>query len=119
MVRSKMSIRGHERFVTKPLSVTTNLGRQPTAMDVQRRAILQMQEEEAARMRTQEDFERDFLDFSMLTEVDDFGLPTFTPYAVPDEVPDVYVPQVPAATQEKKDSLSKDGSDSEPSGGGE
>lgn len=115
MVRSKMSIRGHERFITKPLSVTTNLGRQPSVMDVQRSAILRMQEEEAARMKTQEDFERDFLDFSMLTEVDDFGLPTFTPYAVPDEVPDMYIPQVPTAPEEN--SASKDGV--EPSGGAE
>ena len=108
MVRSKMSVRGHERFVTKPLSVTTNLGRMPTAMDVQRRAILQMQEEEAARIKTQEDFQRDFLDFSLLTGVDDFGLPLSTPYAVPDEVPDVYVP--PSSATEEKDS--PNGSDS-------
>lgn len=118
MVRSKMSIRGHERFVTKPLSVTTNLGRQPSAMDVQRRAILLMQEEEAACIKTQEDFERDFLDFSMLTEVDDFGLPLYTPYALPDSVPDMYVPKTSASSPEEN-SVSNEGSGSEPSGGAE
>lgn len=117
MVRSKLSIRGHERFITKPLSVTTNLGRQSSAMDVQRRAILQMQEEEAARMKTEEDFKRDFLDFSMLTEVDDFGLPLYTPYAVPDEVPDVYVPENPTPSPApKEDSVSNPVS--EETGGG-
>lgn len=118
MVRSKMSIRGHERFVTKPLSITTNLGRQPTAMDMQRRAILQMQEEEAARMKTQRDFEVDFLDFSYLTGVDDYGLPLSTPYAVPDSVSDLYVPEMAPASSEEN-SVSNEGSGNEPSGGTE
>lgn len=118
MKRSQMNIRGHERFVTKPLSVTTSLGRQPTAMDVQRRAILQMQEEEAARIKTQQEFETDFLDFSYLTGVDDYGLPLSTPYAVPDSVPDMYVPETPAASPEEN-SVSKDDSVPESSGGAE
>lgn len=118
MKRSLMNVRGHERFVTKPLSVTTSLGRQPTAMDVQRRAILQMQEEEAARIKTQQEFEAEFLDFSYLTGVDDYGLPVSTPYAVPDSVPDVYVSEEPAASSEEN-SVSTEGSGSEPSGGTE
>ncbi len=110
---SKMDSRGHETFVCKPLAVTTKLHRPESAMDVQRRAILQMQEEEAARIKTQEDFERDFLDFSYLTGVDDYGLPLSTPYAVPDSVPDMYVPtQTTPAQEGKKDSVSKDNKDS-------
>lgn len=117
MVRSIMSIRGHERFVTKPLAVTTNLGRTPSVLEQQRRAILLMREEEASRIKTEEEFKANFLDFSHITGVDEFGLPLSTPYAVPDSVPDVYVPQVPQAKEEN--SVSKAGSDSEPAGGTE
>ena len=117
MVRSRMSSRGHERFVTKPLSVTTNLGRQtPSVMDMQRRALILMQEEEAARIKTEEDFKRDFLDFEYLTGVDDYGLPLSTPYALPDSVPDMYVSETSAPSSEEN-AVSNEGSGAEPSGG--
>lgn len=123
MIRSRMSSRGHESFKTRPMAVTTNLHKAPTVMDMQRRAVLQMQEEEEARIKCEEDFKRDFLDFSYVTGVDEYGLPLATPYAIPDTVPDMYVPDAPVDPEEndpeEKNSVSTEGSDSEPSGGAE
>lgn len=115
-----LTVRGHERFVEKPLSVATNLGRQSTSsvFDQQRVAMAQLREEEAARIKNNQELMADLYDFSYLTEVDDFGFPLSTPYTVPDSVPDMYVPENPAPAP-KENSVSNDGSEPEPSGGAE
>lgn len=122
-MRSKLTVRGSEKFVQPPLSKTVKFKRPESMVDVQRRALLQMREEEEARIKTEEEFKRDFLDFSCITGVDDYGLPLSTPYSVPETVPDVYIPETPQAeTQPKtaeKGSLSKGDSDTESPGGSE
>lgn len=117
---SILTDRGYERFVEKPLSVATNLGRSkpPTVFDQQRIAMQRLRDEESARIKNEEELKADLLDFSYLTGVDDYGLPLSTPYAVPEEVPDMYVPQASASPKDE-DSVSKGGSDPEPSGGTE
>lgn len=128
-----LTVRGHERFVEKPLSVSTGLGRQSTStvFDQQRIAMAQLREEEAARIKNEQELMADLYDFSYLREVDDYGFPLSTPYAVPDSVPDMYVPAPGAGADEKnigkqapgagadENSVSNGGSVSEPSGGAE
>ena len=82
-MRSKLTVRGSEKFVQPPLSKAVKFKRPESMVDVQRRAFLQMREEEEARIKTEEEFKRDFLDFSYITGVDDYGLPLSTPYSVP------------------------------------
>lgn len=122
-MRSKLTVRGSEEFLQPPLAKTVKFKRPESMVDAQRRALLQMREEEEARIKTEEDFRRDFLDFTCLTGVDDYGLPLSTPYSVPDTVPDVYVPAPPQGETEpqasEKGSLSKDDSAPESSGGSE
>lgn len=122
-MRSKLTVRGSEKFCQPPLAKTVNFKRPESMVDLQRRALLQMREEEEARIKTEDDFRRDFLDFSYITGVDDYGLPLSTPYVVPDTMPDVYIPETPATETQPKaaeeNSLSKEGSGTEPSGGNE
>lgn len=122
-MRSKLTVRGSEKFVQPPLSKAVKFKKPESMVDVQRRALLQMREEEEARIKTEEEFRRDFLDFSYITGVDEYGLPLSTPYSVPDSVPDVYVPAPPQAETQpetaEKGSLSKDDSAPESSGGSE
>lgn len=120
---SILTSRGSEKFVEKPLFVATKLGSsQPSVFDLQRTALAQMRAEEQARIKNEEELLSDLYDFSYVTEVDDYGFPSFTTYAVPDSVPDVYVPQkaaapAPVAQTEPQNSASKDGVT--PSGGDE
>lgn len=122
-MRSKLTVRGSEMFCQPPLAKTVNFKRPESMVDVQRRALLQMREEEAALIKTEEDFQRDFLDFSYIIGVDEYGLPLSTPYVVPDAVPDVFVPEAQKTETRpetgEENSLSKEGSVSEPSGGNE
>lgn len=121
-MRSKLSVRGSEVFSQGPVAKTVKFKRPESMVDIQRRVLLQMREEEAARIKTEEEFKRDFLDFSYVTGVDDYGLPLSTPYYVPDDVPDVYIPEASAAETQpeaRQDSLSKGDSASESSGGSE
>ena len=122
-MRSKLTVRGSEMFIQGPLSKTVKFKKPESMADIQRRAILQMREEEEARIKTEEEFKRDFLDFSYITGVDDYGLPLSTPYSVPDTVPDVSVPASSQAETQpetaEKGSLSKGDSGTESSGGSE
>lgn len=122
-MRSKLTVRGSEKFIQGPLSKAVKFKKPESMADIQRRAILQMREEEEARIKTEEEFKRDFLDFSYITGVDDYGLPLSTPYSVPDTVPDVYVPASSQAETQpetaEKGSLSKGDSGTESSGGSE
>jgi len=120
----RMTNRGHEHFTDKPRAVTSKFGKDKelSVFDRQRLALMQMREEEAAQIRNQEDLNRELFDFSYATEVDEYGLPLFTPYQIPDTVPDVYVPETDASKVQEKveeNSVSKDGSEPEPSGGAE
>ena len=122
-MRSKLTVRGSEKFVQPPLSKTVKFKKPESMVDIQRRALLQMREEEEARIKTEEEFKRDFFDFSYITGVDDYGLPLSTPYSVPETVPDVYIPETPQAKTEpetaEEGSLSKGDSGAESSGGSE
>lgn len=100
----RMTNRGHEHFTDKPRAVSSRLnkGKVLDVFDRQRLALMQMREEEAAQIRNQEDLNRELFDFSYATEVDEYGLPLFTPYQIPDTVPDVYVPETDAPKVEEK-----------------
>ena len=120
-MRSRMTVRGSEVFEQPALAATVKIRKPDSMVDIQRREILRMRMEEEMRIKTEEDFKRDFLDFSYITGVDEYGLPLATPYAVPHEVSDVYIPADPktpeSASPEEKGPLSSSDSGTESESG--
>ena len=119
-MRSKLTVRGSEFFSQPALAATVKIRKPESMVDIQRRELLRMRMEEEMRIKTEEDFKRDFLDFSYLTGVDEYGLPMATPYAVSDEVPDVYIPadpKTPESASPEKDPLSSSDSGTESESG--
>lgn len=116
----RFTSRGHEHFTDKPVSVSSRLGKdkEMTMFDRQRAALMQMREEEAAQIKNEEELKADLFDFSYIMEVDEYGLPLFTPYQMADTVQDMPV-SAPSKVKEKveENAVSKDGSEPEPSGG--
>lgn len=120
-MRSKLTVRGSEVFSQPPVAVAVKIKKPLSAIEIQRQEILRMRLEEEMRIKTEEDFKRDFLDFTYITGVDEYGLPLSTPYKVPDEVPDVYIPANPetpeSASSEEKGPLSSSDSGTESESG--
>lgn len=116
----RFTSRGHEHFTDKPLSVSSRLGKdkEMSMFDRQRLALMQLREDEAAQIKNEEELKADLFDFSYITEVDEYGLPLFTPYQVADTVQDMPV-SASSKVEEKveENAVSNDGSEPEPSGG--
>lgn len=110
-----------ERFSLPPRAVSIPHGKpRLSMMDRQIAALRAEQERNATQIRTREELYNDLTNFRFVQEVDEFGLPISTPYQIPEGVPDVLpLPEENSAETPKEDSLSKEGSGNEPSGGSE
>lgn len=110
-----------ERFNAPPHAAYVSRNNRPLSMMDRQLAALRLRDE-AAQMRitTEQEAVDELTNFSLPMEVDDYGYPLITPYMVPDSVPDVSVPATQAeAEKTPQNSVSNEGSVSEPSGGTE
>lgn len=97
-----------ETFSRPPHSAHVGSGaRKPTMMDRQLAMMRNMREEEDARINSEQDLMRELMDFSHVTEVDEYGFPLKTRYQISDDVPDVFIPR-----QESKEKNSASSPDS-------
>lgn len=78
-----------------------------TAFDHQRLAMERLRREENARTKNIEELHAELFDFTMITEVDEYGFPVRTPYEISDAMSSVYVPPKPeeGQTDQKENSV--------------
>lgn len=79
-----------ERFSSAPRAVGIRASQPRLSMvDRQIAALRAERERETMAIKTREELFDDLTNFSYLDPVDEYGLPHFTPYQIPDSVPDV------------------------------
>lgn len=96
-----------EHFVRPPHAAYVSKRNMPVTMMDRQLAAMRLQQEEASlRIDSEQELARELMDFSNVTETDEYGFPLFTRYQIPDDVPDVYVP--PQTGTEKVDEAKKE-----------